>query len=106
MRALEVTICIKREWFGKMRNLSRTKRRSPATEDRGMDEMRRKRRLTQGQEDAQPTTSIADIPALQRGAVHVGDRDLHQLDAWESQYNNNDQRANSETFYNDIFVSR
>lgn len=50
-RALEVIICIKRDWFSKIRNLPQTKRRSPASDDRGLDDDRRKRRLTQGQEE-------------------------------------------------------
>ncbi|KFY09392.1 hypothetical protein V491_08223 [Pseudogymnoascus sp. VKM F-3775] len=50
-RALEVIICIKRDWFSKIRNFPQIKRRSPTGDDRGLDEDRRKRRLTQGQEE-------------------------------------------------------
>ncbi|KFY74649.1 hypothetical protein V499_05312 [Pseudogymnoascus sp. VKM F-103] len=50
-RALEVIICIKRDWFSKTRNLPQTKRRSPAGDDRGLGDDRRKRRLTHGQEE-------------------------------------------------------
>ena len=46
-RALEVIICIKREWFSKTHSLSRFKRRNSNTENGDVNEIRRKRHLTQ-----------------------------------------------------------
>jgi hypothetical protein len=87
-RALEVIICIKRDWFSKTRNLSRFRRRNSITENHDMDEVRRKRRLTQSQDEAPQKSPVqAGVrPGPDTGCNHGWNQNLQQLDALQFTY--------------------
>lgn len=106
-RALEVIICIKREWFNKTCNFSRSKRRNSITEDRSMDRMIHKKRLTQSQDEVlQLSPATAKFRLVSDGGIdHGGNQNPQQLDTWQFSSGNSPQSVSAESLLGDFFVS-
>ncbi|RDW76947.1 hypothetical protein BP6252_05000 [Coleophoma cylindrospora] len=81
-RALEVVICIKREWFSKTQNFSRSKRPTSATEEGFSGDERRKRRLTQSQGDTEHRVSGGIDFQYETAVFTLGDETSERADRW------------------------
>jgi hypothetical protein len=103
-RALEVIICIKREWFSKMQNLSRFKKRNPNIKDPDMNEIRRKRRLTQGQDEVSHVSSgMVETRSHSDGTAHGVDQNPQQFDAWQLPLGDIGRRASPQSLLDDFY---
>jgi hypothetical protein len=106
-RALEVIICIKREWFSKSRNLSRVKKRGSVAGNDNTDGVGRKKRFTQSPNEVALTSSIgAGSPVASYGGMaDVGNENPQQLNTWRFQNDNMGQPIDAESFFDNIFTS-
>ncbi|KAH8585501.1 fungal-specific transcription factor domain-containing protein [Bisporella sp. PMI_857] len=96
-RALEVIICIKREWINKSRNSLRKKRGLIAETD-GLNGMGRKKRFTENNSEHFHTTSILATDIF-------GHRNSHQLGSWQFQAGSDGVHLGEPFFVNNIFIS-
>lgn len=107
-RALEVIICIKRDWFSKSRNWSRPNKRASVVEIDAAPALGRKRRLTDNQSSSSPPNSMWFGSMMPFAGMQdsLGSQNGQQINSWQFPVGNNDyQQVNESSMFGCLFTS-
>lgn len=106
-RALEVIICIKRDWFNKSRSWSRPKKRGSVTEIDAVPALGRKRRLTDNPSPSSQLNSMWLSHMMPLGGMldSLSSQNGQQVDLWQFPVGNNDHHVNDSSMFDCLFTS-